>query len=71
MSINEQVKKRINKLLDSQKIAVLGTSKSDEPYSCLVAFAFSDDLSEFVFATMRKVAGTDIPVRHWIELLAD
>ena len=54
MSINEEVSGRINKVLDSQRIAVLGTSKADEPYSCLVAFAYTDDLSEFIFATMRK-----------------
>nr|KXH72195.1 MAG: hypothetical protein AM325_01605 [Candidatus Thorarchaeota archaeon SMTZ1-45] len=54
MEINPEVKKRINKVLDSQSIAVLGTSNKDEPYSCLVGFAISEDLKELVFATMRQ-----------------
>ena len=41
-------------MLNSQKIAVLGTSKDGEPYSCLVGFAMTEDLSELVFATMRE-----------------
>ena len=54
MDLNPEVKKRINKVLDSQSIAVLGTSNKDEPYSCLVGFAITDDLRELVFATMRQ-----------------
>jgi len=45
---------RISEILDTQSIAVLGTSKNDEPYSCLVAFAVAKNLRELVFATMRK-----------------
>lgn len=41
-------------MLSFQKIAVLGTSKNGEPYSCLIAFAITDDLKEMVFATMRQ-----------------
>ncbi|MFW9963523.1 MAG: pyridoxamine 5'-phosphate oxidase family protein [Candidatus Sifarchaeia archaeon] len=54
MEINPEVKKRINKVLGSQSIAVLGTSNKDEPYSCLVGFAISEDLKELIFATMRQ-----------------
>ncbi|MFW9974873.1 MAG: pyridoxamine 5'-phosphate oxidase family protein [Candidatus Thorarchaeota archaeon] len=54
MDINPEVKKRISKVLDSQRIAVLGTSNNNEPYSCLVGFAISDDFRELVFATMRQ-----------------
>jgi nitroimidazol reductase NimA-like FMN-containing flavoprotein (pyridoxamine 5'-phosphate oxidase superfamily) len=54
MDLNSEVKKRIDRVLDSQRIAVLGTSKDGEPYSCLVGFALKDDLSELVFATMRE-----------------
>ncbi|MBN2230526.1 MAG: pyridoxamine 5'-phosphate oxidase family protein [Candidatus Thorarchaeota archaeon] len=54
MEIHPDVQKRIRKVLDTQKIAVLGTSKNDEPYSCLVAFAISNDFKELVFATMRQ-----------------
>ena len=54
MNLNPEVKSRIDRVLNSQKIAVLGTSKDGEPYSCLVGFAITDDLSELVFATMRE-----------------
>ena len=54
MDMNPEVKKRINKVLKSQSIAVLGTSKDDEPYSSLVGFIVTDDLRELVFATMRQ-----------------
>jgi nitroimidazol reductase NimA-like FMN-containing flavoprotein (pyridoxamine 5'-phosphate oxidase superfamily) len=54
MEINPEVEKRIKKVLDSQSIAVLGTSKDGEPYSCLVGFALTKDMSTAVFATMRQ-----------------
>ena len=54
MDMNPEVKKRIDKVLKSQSIAVLGTSKDDEPYSSLVGFVVTDDLRELVFATMRQ-----------------
>jgi nitroimidazol reductase NimA-like FMN-containing flavoprotein (pyridoxamine 5'-phosphate oxidase superfamily) len=41
-------------VLSSQRIAVLGTSKDSEPYSCLIAFAITDDFKEMIFATMRQ-----------------
>jgi len=54
MDLNPEVKKRIDRVINSQSIAVLGTSKDGEPYSCLVGFALTNDLSELVFATMRE-----------------
>jgi len=54
MEISPKVRSRIDSVLSVQKIAVLGTSKDGEPYSCLVAFAITDDLKEMVFATMRQ-----------------
>ncbi|MFW9810612.1 MAG: pyridoxamine 5'-phosphate oxidase family protein [Candidatus Thorarchaeota archaeon] len=54
MKIDEKVKDRIKKVLDSQSIAVLGTSKNDEPYSCLVGYEITNDLKSAIFATMRK-----------------
>jgi nitroimidazol reductase NimA-like FMN-containing flavoprotein (pyridoxamine 5'-phosphate oxidase superfamily) len=54
MDLNPEIRKRIDKVLDSQRIAVLGTSKDGEPYSCLVGFALTEDLKELVFATMRE-----------------
>lgn len=54
MEINSKVRVRIDKILKTQIIAVLGTSKDDEPYSSLVAFVITDDLKELIFATMRQ-----------------
>ena len=54
MEISPKVRTHIDNVLASQKIAVLGTSQADEPYSCLVAFAITDDLKEAIFATMRQ-----------------
>lgn len=54
MDLNPEVAKRIERVLSSQSIAVLGTSKDDEPYSSLVGFVVTDDLRELVFATMRQ-----------------
>jgi nitroimidazol reductase NimA-like FMN-containing flavoprotein (pyridoxamine 5'-phosphate oxidase superfamily) len=54
MDLNPEVKKRIDKVLKSQRIAVLGTSKNNEPYSSLVGFVVTEDLQELIFATMRQ-----------------
>lgn len=54
MEISSKVRSHIDSVLSSQKIAVLGTSKDGEPYSCLIAFTITDDLKEMVFATMRQ-----------------
>ena len=54
MELNPEVKKRIDRVLKSQSIAVLGTSKDNEPYSSLVGFFVTDDLRELIFATMRQ-----------------
>jgi len=54
MDLNPEVRKRIDKVLTSQSIAVLGTSKDNEPYSSLVGFVTSEDLRELIFATMRQ-----------------
>ena len=52
--IEPKMKERIKKTLDSQNIAVLATSKNDEPYSCLVGFEVADAFRTFLFATMRQ-----------------
>jgi len=54
LEIKPEIRERIIKVLKSQKIAVLGTSKNDEPYSCLVSFAFTEKLDKLIFATMRQ-----------------
>ncbi|MHA2600894.1 MAG: pyridoxamine 5'-phosphate oxidase family protein [Candidatus Thorarchaeota archaeon SMTZ1-83] len=47
------LRERLAELFRSQIVSVLGTSASDEPYSCLVGFEFTPDMKEVVFATMR------------------
>jgi nitroimidazol reductase NimA-like FMN-containing flavoprotein (pyridoxamine 5'-phosphate oxidase superfamily) len=42
---------RIKALLSSQPLAVLSTQRNGQPYSSLMAFAFTDDLRSLVVAT--------------------
>lgn len=47
------LKKRLKVLFEKQRIGVLSTQKRNRPYASLVAFAVTDDLRNFVFATPR------------------
>lgn len=49
----EPVAPRIRRLIESQSFAVLCTQGEGQPYGSLVACAFSDDLTEAVFATSK------------------
>lgn len=49
-----RLKERIRSLLDSQKLAVLATKRDGSPYSNLMAFAASSDLTRFYFVTNRS-----------------
>jgi nitroimidazol reductase NimA-like FMN-containing flavoprotein (pyridoxamine 5'-phosphate oxidase superfamily) len=49
----EQIRKILLELFSSQKLAVLGTHQSGQPYGSLVAFAATPDLRGLVFATTR------------------
>jgi len=49
----EQIRKILLELFSSQKLAVLGTHQSGQPYGSLVAFAATPDLKSIVFATTR------------------
>jgi nitroimidazol reductase NimA-like FMN-containing flavoprotein (pyridoxamine 5'-phosphate oxidase superfamily) len=51
--LNDDAKRKITKLLESQLIAVLSTTSDDEPYSCLVGFGYTPDLNHIFFATIR------------------
>lgn len=42
---------RIRRLLESQKLGVLATQERGHPYTCLMAFSYSQDLSRLLFAT--------------------
>jgi len=66
------IKQVISKLLESQHSAVLSTMEDRQPYSCLVAYAFTGDLKILIFATpkaKRKLA--NITAEPLISLLVD
>jgi nitroimidazol reductase NimA-like FMN-containing flavoprotein (pyridoxamine 5'-phosphate oxidase superfamily) len=72
MKTNNEVMHRIKKVIDSQSIAVLGTSKNDEPYSCLVAYATTDDVRHLIFATMReRLKYRNLSVNPRVSLIID
>ena len=52
--MNPKTQEKLTQLFDSQLIAVLGTSSDDDPYTCLVGFKFTSDLTNVIFATMRN-----------------
>jgi nitroimidazol reductase NimA-like FMN-containing flavoprotein (pyridoxamine 5'-phosphate oxidase superfamily) len=51
---DQAMRERIIALLESQPLAVLATQRDGQPYSSLMAFAYLDDLSEFVVATSNS-----------------
>jgi len=44
---------KLKKLFSSQKLGVLATLQKKNPYTSLIAFACSDDMRQFVFATPK------------------
>jgi nitroimidazol reductase NimA-like FMN-containing flavoprotein (pyridoxamine 5'-phosphate oxidase superfamily) len=50
----EDIRANLKNLFDGQRIGVLSTQKRNRPYASLVAFAATDDLKSFVFATPRS-----------------
>ena len=53
MKPETDLRRRLKKLFEEQRIGVLSTQKRNRPYASLVAFAVTDDLKNFVFATPR------------------
>lgn len=53
MESQTELTNRLKALFDSQHLGVLSTQKRNRPYASLVAFAVTDDLKSFVFATPR------------------
>jgi len=49
----DNVMKKLKNLMGSTQLAVLATDHSGEPYASLVAFAFSENLREILFATSK------------------
>ena len=53
MESQMDLRKKLKELFCNQRIGVLSTQKRNRPYASLVAFAVTDDLKSFVFATPR------------------
>ncbi len=49
----QQIRRDIAEALASQKLAVLATERDGQPYTNLMAFAYTDDLASIVVATGR------------------
>jgi nitroimidazol reductase NimA-like FMN-containing flavoprotein (pyridoxamine 5'-phosphate oxidase superfamily) len=50
---DEHLFKEIKDILDSQRLAVMATERNGHPYSSLMAFAHTEDLTNIVVATGR------------------
>jgi len=50
----KNMQKQINKLFASQQLAVLSTQRDGQPYSSLMAFAYTPDLKNIVVATGKS-----------------
>ena len=50
----EQQKKQLHELFTKQRFAVIATQASNEPYTSLIAFSSTEDLSYLIFATLRQ-----------------
>ena len=53
MNVRDDIRQVLNELLNHQRLAVLSTHTSGQPYANLVAFACSDDLRFLYFVTPR------------------
>ncbi len=49
-----EIQEKISSLLGSQQLAVLSTQREGQPYSSLMAFAFTPDLANIVVATGKS-----------------
>jgi nitroimidazol reductase NimA-like FMN-containing flavoprotein (pyridoxamine 5'-phosphate oxidase superfamily) len=50
----KEIQQKISSLLGSQQLAVLSTQREGQPYSSLMAFAFTSDLANIVVATAKS-----------------
>ncbi len=53
-ALEKEIQKEIASLLGSQQLAVLSTQREGQPYSSLMAFAFTPDLENIVVATGKS-----------------
>ncbi len=62
--VTEQARKKLRRLLQTQKLGVLATREFKRPYQSLVAFAVSDDLKHIFFATAAETRKYANLTRH-------
>jgi len=68
----KQIRSEIKKLFNTQRLGVLSTYGSNQPYSSLVAFAAPEDLKKLIFATARSTRKYDNLTRNaLVSLLVD
>jgi general stress protein 26 len=48
-----ELRKKLQELFNTQKLAVLGSDMSNQPYPSLIAFAHTDNLQYFIFSTLK------------------
>ena len=53
-ALEKEIKEKIAGLLGSQQLAVLSTQRDGQPYSSLMAFAFTPDLANILVATGKS-----------------
>jgi heme iron utilization protein len=53
-TLEKEIQKKIASLLSSQQLAVFSTQRDGQPYSSLMAFAFTPDLANIVVATGKS-----------------
>ncbi len=53
-ALEKETQGKVSSLLDSQQLAVLSTQREGQPYSSLMAFAFTSDLAHIVVATGKS-----------------
>jgi len=59
-----RLRNKIIKLLKSQRLGVLATQGEKYPYNTLVAYAFSEDLENIFFATMKHTRKFNNIMKH-------
>lgn len=72
MSKKKDIASQIRELLKSQKLAVLATQGDGQPYTSLMAYAFTDDLKYILLATADSTRKHDnIAEESRVALLVD
>jgi nitroimidazol reductase NimA-like FMN-containing flavoprotein (pyridoxamine 5'-phosphate oxidase superfamily) len=67
-----EFKRRLRELFASQQLAVLATDAGGRPYTSLIAFAATEDLTRLIFATTRATRKfTNIQENPHVSLMID